>query len=274
MQHNNPISIAEEVKRKNKIANKKDFTDITNMYKFFKDNSNEYEANKSEIMSKLKQDNLLKQGISILDFGGGDGEFLRDLYVGTDLNKLNPILYLYEPVKSYQMSAKSKLLTAGYQSPTVLERIDTFPAASLDLILVSHVLYYVENLSETISQLRSKLNENGQLWILMADDEDNSLIKLWEEFFKKLNIELPYFLTKDLRFILQDEAVKFSEKKSIQSGFNFKNTPENRKSMTCFLLGGHSKKIHDDTIKEAISCYQKDDKIHLPLSDSLFTIKK
>ncbi len=259
--------------KKKKIATKKDFSSITNAYKFFKEHSTEYEANRHEIILKLEQSKLLERGISILDFGGGDGELLSDLYSKTDINKFDPKLYIFEPVENYQESAKSKLALVGYNNLVVLEKIDELPDATLDLILVNHVLYYVENLDQTISKLRSKLNENGQLWILMAD-ENNSADQLWEVFFEKLGMKVPYFLTNDLRFILDDQSVQYLETREIKSTFFFKNSNENRSSLVRFLLGNYSERFNDETIKEAVSCYEEGSDIRLPLSDSLFAIRK
>lgn len=49
----------------------KDFTPLIPAYAFFRKNSNEYTANKEVLIKHLSF--LLKEGISILDFGGGDG---------------------------------------------------------------------------------------------------------------------------------------------------------------------------------------------------------
>lgn len=262
-----------EQKGKIKVATRKDFSNILDAYNFFKEHSTEYEANRCEVVLMLEQSNLLKKGISILDFGSGDGEFLSDLYTKIDFNKFDPRLYIYEPVEYNQESAKLKLSSVGYDSLTVLENVDDFPEATLDLILVNHVLYYVENLGHTISTLISKLDKNGQLWILMASD-DNSLIKLWGAFFEKLGMKIPYFLTADLKFILENKFIEYSQTKKIKSAFRFINSPENRNHMARFLLGNYSNQFDDETIKETISSYEKNDEIDLPLCDILFMIRK
>lgn len=262
-----------EQKIKSEIVTKKDFSNIINAYTFFKEHSTEYEADKREVILKLKQANLLRQGISILDFGGAEGQFICDLYTKTDLNKFNPKLYIFEPVQEYQEAAKLKLSSVGYDNLSCLKTIDDFPEGTFDIILVSHVLYYVEDLDQIIFKLRSKLNENGQLWILMADD-DNSLIKLWEVFFEKLGMKIPYFLTRDLKFILNNKSIEYSETREIKSTFLFKNSPENRNNMVRFLLGNYSSQFDDETIKETISCYEKAGEINLPLSDNLFVIRR
>jgi len=270
--HNDSIGINEH-NRKSDITTKKDFSEIINAYNFFKEHSTEYKANWNQVSLKLKQGNLIKPSISILDFGGGDGTFLCDLYSKTDLNKHNPKLFFYELLESYKETAKLKLTSSGYNNLVFLEKIDNTLDAAFDLIFINHVLYYVESIEKTIFQLYSKLNQDGQTWILMAD-ENNSLIKLWKTFFEIIGMNVPYFLINDLRFVLDKHAIVYSEIKEINSEFIFKNNQKNRMYITNFLLGSYSQQVSDNTVQEILSCYEKGDNVCLPLSDSLFTAKK
>lgn len=248
---------------------KKDFAPIVDAYDFFRKNSNEYDANKTVLIEQLNP--LLKENMSILDFGGGNGELLHDIYQKTNLHKCKPRLSLIEPVSEYQQTATKKFKSTD-ASFVIYESLEKCPDKSIDVLLVNHVLYYVKDLESVILNLLQKLSPNGSLFVILAN-ENNALIKLWEKFFSKMEMKIPYFLTKDLRLIARNKPIKYNETANIHSLFKFENTKENRSKVARFLLGEYANKISDEVIQENLAQYQKGSEVELPLEDSLFVFK-
>ncbi|KPJ68092.1 MAG: hypothetical protein AMJ43_01425 [Coxiella sp. DG_40] len=256
-----------------KTESRKDFTSIISEYTFFQEHSTEHKSILCQMKTKFKSaDYLKKNGIRILDFGGGDGELLKDLYKQCNLAEFSPFLYLLEPVEKYQNEARDKLIKEGYEGLKILSKIEECEDNSLDLILVNHVLYYVKDLNETVTKLLNKLNSNGKLWIVIGNDK-NTLIKLWKEIFVRFMEDSPYFLKEDLEKVLTGKEVCILESE-VNSIFEFENTVENRGKMMRFLLGKYATLIKDEVIRKMTESYEKGNHLKLPLVDSFISIGK
>lgn len=107
--------------------------------------------------------NLIKQNVkqahpSLLDFGCGTGEFLATC------KKSGINVTGIEPSDVARANATDIVQTNIY--PTLEEASTKF-----DVVTLWHVLEHVPDLNETISELKTKLNENGTMFIAVPNHE-------------------------------------------------------------------------------------------------------
>lgn len=98
-------------------------------------------------------------GINVLDYGCGTGEFVR--YLNTQ--NLNAIGFEPNPVAFKIASEKDK---NNFYSTS-----DFFDEKKFDVITLWHVLEHIPNLFEELARLKNALNPNGKLFIAVPNYE-------------------------------------------------------------------------------------------------------
>ena len=213
----------------------KDFGPIENDYAFFMAHATEAETDQAHYCRELTDFAVGRRTLRMLDFGCGAGDFSVGL-----MSALNwPVevleLTLFEPVQHQRETAARRL--AGFSSSPI-RSWETLPADRgplFDLILSNHVLYYVEELAATLSQMRDLLAPGGKLLLAIAG-WDNVLNQLWQTGFALLGRPVPYYVADDVAAILSQQRASF---RVSQVGYQlrFPDSEENRLKILRFLFG-------------------------------------
>lgn len=254
------------------MSSEKVFSGIENEYSFFASHSTEA----ARILKRLSTEpflSLAKQATSILDFGGGDGEFTESFVQATGARPAR--LALVEPTDSYRPIWKQRL------SKTLSATLDTYaddtaPLTDYDLALSNHVLYYVHSLERSLRFVCGALTINGSAIVTLAQ-ATNALIQIWNIGFSKgLGIATPYHSAADLERTLKSIGTPF-EKTVVESDLSFIDSKHNRTLLLRFLFKDHLGRMSSIGI-QAIDAFlnqaSKNGHIRLPLTDGIYLIRR
>lgn len=148
---------------------------------------------------------------------------------------------LVEPDAVYRQNAVN--LLSAYTA-TVIADYAYLPAemtTQFHLILSNHVLYYVADLQQTISQLLKALHPQGMLLIAMAGRE-NIISQFWQQCFDRLGQPIPYYLAEDLIALLNEYHPDYQRIK-VSFEVAFPDTEINRWKLLRFMLGNHLEQL-------------------------------
>ncbi len=251
---------------------KKDFSNLVKEYQFFQAHSTEHRENMSKLLEMLDSFIRNKTEICILDFGGGDGELLFDLYKSIANSRLRLKLALLEPVSDYRESATKKFNEANIEL-SIFDTVDKMPENFADIIIMCHSIYYVPEIQPVLSTIRACLKENGEAWIVVAN-ENNDLIKLWAYFFELIKMEIPYHTNHDVELVCT-KIFSDIQKKYIASNFSCQFETKSIQQLMKFLLSNYLEKIPEIEIQRKMSEFiQQDGCISLVLNDTILQLKK
>ncbi len=107
---------------------------------------------------KIKIISRFKKSGKILDYGCGDGSFLKFM------QDHNFSVLGYEP-----NNKASKIASLKIGEKNIVSSLENIENNSLDIITLWHVLEHIPNPEEILSQLKSKLKENGILIIAVPN---------------------------------------------------------------------------------------------------------
>lgn len=243
---------------------KKDFGKIENEYDFFVRNCDEQINNLRDLRDIL---NGLtdKDNISILDYGGGDGDFLSKL-----INKsasYNEIIML-EPCSNYKKCAINNL---NPHKVSFVKRLKDVPTnLKFDLIIANHVLYYVNDLSKTIFSLTKLLNTDGKLVINLAN-KNNETAAMTHFFFSKINKPNPFYFFEDVECYCSNRNIKQISKIS-NSTLKFEISDNNIISIAKFIFGDYYKQFKEHELIEYMKRFKDGGFIKIKLSDTIMVI--
>ncbi|MGL5094015.1 MAG: class I SAM-dependent methyltransferase, partial [Planctomycetia bacterium] len=227
----------------NQPSTSKAFDAIRAEYAFFETHADEATADVAGYAAKFVETRraAADRVVSILDFGCGDGRFSSLLHDHVALPPERLKLTLVEPDDEYRIKAVEALrrFTAHPTSAfadlaaAVPPRAATSaanPAASssagFDVVLTNHALYYVPDLAGTVAALVGSLAPGGVFLAAIAGDE-NLLVQIWREGFRRLEIPLPFHVGEDLAGVLTRLGAGF-ERKFVPYTLRFPDTTANR----------------------------------------------
>ena len=213
----------------------KDFKAIHDDYCFFQAYSDEAVGDREKHALCIAPRLCNQDNPTLLDFGCGDGSFTGPLLrqIGTVARQCN--LTLFDPNKDYRDTARPALAALLGRDVAVC---DTYPqalAGRYDVILANHSFYYVEDLEQTVADLRSSLKETGVLLVSMAG-KSNALERYTIEAFARLGKASPYWIADDLFTILQTRRIA-SRWSKVHYTLRFPDHPANRLHLAHFLIG-------------------------------------
>lgn len=185
----------------------------------------------------------------MLDFGCGPGDYLEEL-----LKHLKPVeLSLVEPDPEFRRKARERLLPkhAWARLPT---------GQTFDLIVSHHVLYYVPDLKQTLSQLWDSLR--GRM-LLAQGGKDNGL----NQILKAALNPCPYYFSEDTAAALAELEIPYRILE-VEDACTFPDSPSARRHILRFLLG------QEEGPLELLDPFQKHDHIHIPSRNQHFIIDR
>jgi trans-aconitate 2-methyltransferase len=254
------------------ITSRKEFDDIHEDYAFFMEHATEAEADLQSHLNYLGP--LAKSGrtIRFLDFGCGDGLFLEWLLYRAEISPRRLILSLVEPDIDYLFQALDRTQTFVLQPVSGWSSLPPDLSHKFDLILVNHVLYYVNDLAETLGQLIKALAMGGLLLISMGGRK-NTLCDLVDRSFASLREPVPYHLSEDLEAALEGLGQNF-QKHRVQYELNFPDIEDNRLKMIRFMLGEHFTRMDRGAILKLFDPYTRDGRIVIQTWHYQYVLRK
>ncbi|MEW4562110.1 class I SAM-dependent methyltransferase [Bremerella sp. JC770] len=249
----------------------KDFGAIETDYAFFMSHATEAKSDVQEYARKLADFPDGRTGIHLLDFGCGTGEFSQQLLEELAWPKSALTLTLFEPVDHQQELAASKLSRFSDHAIASLGEASYDRRPTFDLIVSNHVLYYAEDLAQTIDQLLERLAGQGRMLLAMAGYE-NALIKLWKVGFDLLKQPIPFYVAEDVADCLATHNLHV-ETSSAGYQIRFPDSEENRWKILRFLFGDYLRQIPRDELLREFDQYVQNDHIVIDTFSQHFDVQ-
>jgi len=249
----------------------KDFGAIETDYVFFMSHATEA---KSDVQLYVRQLAGFAEGrstIHLLDFGCGTGEFSRQLLETLTWPTSSLYLTLFEPVDHQQEIAAQTLSRFSDYAVASLGEASFDQRPIFDVILSNHVLYYAEDLGQTITQLLERLHPAGKMLLAIAG-LDNALIQLWKAGFESIGQPIPFYVAEDVETTLEGHGVRIDKSPSHYQ-LRFPDSEENRWKILRFLFDDYLRQIPHEPLLEHFDQFQCDDHIQIDTFSEHFVVE-
>jgi trans-aconitate 2-methyltransferase len=255
---------------------RKEFSKILSDYEFFQLNSSE----ENELLkiyttiiksiTKSKINNM--QPYNILDFGCGNGQFFENLIKRESFQYIQrPNLSLVEPDFSYKIEAIKRL---SHQISPKITWLDTELkneiSNKLDLIISNHVLYYVQNINDTVSSFLKNLAVDGTIIITMAEQR-HPFNNLLEILCNRKGFIYPYFKIDSAKEYFDKNSIEY-QTYQVNSELKFPVNDENFNKIINFILGKFSFLRNEELISEFKFNHIVDNYFKFPLYDQVLVV--
>lgn len=247
----------------------KNFDSIAEDYAFFETHATEAEQDLKACRRHCANLFARSGEIDMLDFGGGTGNFTAKFLANADTTNLR--LFLVEPGETNRLTAVARL--RGFTNHPILHW-PTLPQAlniRFDLILASHVFYYVPELEATLDRLSRCLRPSG-LFLLSMSGRDNALFTFWREGFASISREIPYSTAEDVEQELMKLELPFI-KDHLNYTIEFIDTHANRIKILRFLFGDYFETLTMPPLLDLFTPYASKGNIRIDTVSYLYVIK-
>lgn len=239
----------------------KDFGPIESDYAFFMAHATEAASDVAEYQRQLAGFAAAEPSIRLLDFGCGNGEFSARLYTALQWPASQLQLTLLEPVAQHRAAAIEQLQPFTQQPIATVTSVAELPAATFDLILANHVLYYVDDLPQTLTALVQSLRPGGRVQLAIAS-WSNVLLELWQTGFCHLGQPVPYHGAEDVAAILTQQSIPYLSSRASYS-LVFPDTTENRRKILRFLFGHYLDQMPTELLLAEFDPFVVEDQIQI-----------
>jgi len=250
---------------------RKEFTEIKEEYNFFERHSTEAAEGIKAMAKHLIPFAKSQRSVSLLDFGCGPGNYIEELLTKVGFEPSNLEISLVEPVAEYLKATQAKLREYSTQAINTWDYLHNVANHKFDVTISNHVMYYVEDLCETIKGLISRCNNEGKILITMAA-EDNGLIVCGLQCVELLNQKIPFHLATDFEQTLNDLDIK-RRREIVHSHLDFPDSKENRIEILKFLLADFYNEYFATEMTSTLDKYKEGSDIHMPLPFYLYVIE-
>lgn len=250
----------------------KDFGPIESDYAFFMSHATEAESDAAEYVRELARFAEGRESVEWLDFGCGAGDFTERLAKTLNWPPQKVRLTLIEPVRHQGEEAARRLARFTEHPILSREKLPEVVEPRFDLVLANHVLYYVNDLAQTLDQLCASLRPGGKLLLAMAG-WDNALMQLWQIGFGWLGRPVPYFAAEDVEAEFSRRGVR-SRKSTAAYELRFPDSIENRLKILRFLFADHLQKISADRLLREFDGYVCGEDVVVNTHSYHFTIER
>lgn len=248
-----------------------DFDPIAADYAFFETHATEAEQDVKAVHRHAKVWRTGTQALHFLDFGCGTGTFTERFLEALQLDPGRLHLHLVEPGPDNLKKAVECL--AAFSSHPV-QAGPTLPVdlpQNFNLVLANHVLYYVPDLTATLSTFAGCLAPGGRLIINMAG-RDNALIRFWEAGFSAIGTSIPYRIAEDVETAMAGIGLVF-EKETIPYSIRFEDKAVNRLRIMRFLFGPQLHGIPEDFLLGLFDTHIIGSQVQIETAHSMYIIK-
>jgi trans-aconitate 2-methyltransferase len=249
----------------------KDFGPIADDYAFFEAHATEAEGDARAYVERL-QDTVPSAGIiRLLDFGCGSGSFTARLLQQAGWLPARLRLTLVEPVASARRQAVARV--APYTENAVVQAaaLPGSTAASFDIVLANHVLYYVPELRGQLAGLIAALAPAG-VFVTAIAARTNALVEFWVRGFGLVGKEIPYNTSEDVEASLQKLGAAY-QKQQVAYELAFPDTEVNRMRILRFLLADHLADMPHRPLLDLFDRRARSGRIVIPTASDHFTVR-
>jgi len=255
-----------------RVDRSKDFSPIHADYAFFLEHSTEAAADLRGHLPFLAPLATSGKTIRLLDFGCGDGLFSSRLLSEARFDPHRLLLTLVEPDAGYLRQARGRVQPFATEPPAAQASLPPDRHNFFHLALANHVLYYVDDLKNTVRQILETLTPGGLFLISLAGKE-NALVHLLDRAFATMAEPQPYHMAEDLEGALTALRRKF-EKHRLDYQMVFPDLEENRLRVLRFLLGEHLIRMDRGEMLKLFDLYARDGNIIIQTHHYQFVIRK
>jgi trans-aconitate 2-methyltransferase len=250
----------------------KDFGSIEQDYAFFMAHATEAESDLAEYVRDLSGFAEGRASIRLLDFGCGTGEFTQRLASALNWPPQALRMTLLEPVRHQREEAGRRLAKFSEHEIEVLERLPPAHKSRFDLVVSNHVLYYVNDLCQTLGRMRELLSPGGRLLLAIAG-WDNTLLQLLKVGFASMGRPVPYRVAEDVEAILSHQGASFRKSKVCYQ-LSFPDTVENRLKILRFLFGDYLQEISPSRLLGEFEPYVRGDRVEVNTHCDHFAVEQ
>jgi hypothetical protein len=249
---------------------RKSFAELHQAHAFFGAHSGEADADVQALVAVLGPKVRNNSNLRVADYGSGDGSLLGGLLskLAIDPSKLQ--LSLVEPDPLYLAEAMERL--EPYSTCAITGRPQWSVPRPFDLLICTHVLYYVPSLKAALADLVARVSQTGVLCAVMGR-ADYPCVDLWLSLFRYCGIEFPYYLSTDLEGELRRALLSY-EKCHAPFVIEFPDNARNRTTFVRFLMGHHFDGLRSPAGALALlDRYQRRGSIRLEHEDTVYAIQ-
>ncbi len=239
----------------------KDFSELQDVYQFFEDHVSE-RAETLTVWSPFLNQVKAQERIRLLDFGCGNGSFTAQVLerLGEGPDRLD--LRLVEPVEGVLQEAVTRL-ESWTDSPIVTAtHLGGLPPGQLDLILSHHVLYYVDELEQELTEMKRRLALGGVVLAVVGGSGDGPGA-LQDRALEMAGLSSPYRSGEEIRALFED---CFSHNRVIEfpSEMRIPDRRECREAIMRFLVGEFSGRVPWEKALALFDPFRQGDEIVVP----------
>jgi len=249
----------------------KDFGAIESDYDFFIASSNEHQCDLEAYMRRVGTLAGMGGPIRMLDVGCGNGEFTDTVLTMADWPADRLALCLVEPVNSQRCHAAERLQRFTAAPITHWPLMPSTPVGPFDLVLANHVLYYVDDLDETVERIMACLAPGGR-WLIAMGGRTNALIVFWEHVSAQTGRPIPHHLSEELEDVFARRGIAY-ERDDVTYEMAFPDSTENRMRILRFLLGERIKEVAVPRLLEMFDPWSRDGRIVTAIGHYHYTVR-
>jgi SAM-dependent methyltransferase len=250
----------------------KHFGPIRDDYAFFQHYSTEAEE---DLRAYAPHFHSLSRGdkpIRMLDFGCGDGGFTAEFLVRSQWPHGRLWLSLVEPDATYRQQAVDRLHAFTPHPVQAWPALPPHLNACFELILANHVLYFVPDLTGTLSAVLRALATPGLFLTAMAG-RANTLAQFCLRWFDLLGKRFPFRTCEDFEAAMASLGEAYGEE-DVHYELVFPDAEENRSSLGRFLMGSDYHAVPRQALLEGFDLYAKAGKIAMQLVHKHFIVRR
>lgn len=249
----------------------KDFAPIESDYAFFMQHATEAEHDLKQYVAELDGFPQGRAAVRLLDFGCGTGEFSEQLLAALDWPPETVHLTLVEPVEHQRKAAIERLSRFSRAAIDQASRLALLHEPRFDLIVANHVLYYVEDLQQTLQTFCAALQPGGRMQLVIAG-WDNVLLQLWQVGFELLGRPVPYYAAEDVAAVLSASGIP-TRRTPVAYQLKFPDSAENRLKILRFLFGEHLPHLPTPQMLREFDRYAVADQIVIHTASDHFVVE-
>ncbi len=177
---------------------------------------------------------------------------------------------LVEPVRERRGEATERLASFTRRPISIAETPPDAGEPRFDLILANHVLYYVDDLDDTLHKLVAAIAPGGKLLTAIAP-WDNMLLGLWKAGFALLGRPVPYYTAEDVATALTRQGIEY-RRTAAPYAIRFPDSTENRQKILRFLFANYLNELPLAKLLSQFDPYAQSGQIDVATSSDHFTV--
>jgi SAM-dependent methyltransferase len=253
-------------------TSRKRFGPIRDDYTFFQQHSTEAEADLCAYAPHLHDLSRGDSPIRMLDFGCGDGGFTAAFLGRFRFPQKRLWLSLVDPEASYLPQAVDRLQAFTLHPVRAWPALPAHLHACFELILANHVLYYVPDLTDTLTALVRALATPG-LFLTAMGGRANALYQYCLRCFNVLGKPFPFWISEDCEDVLARLGEAYDQA-DVHYELVFRDSEDHRVRLGRFLMGSEYHAVPRQVLLAGFDPYSHAGQIVMPIVHQHFMVRR